>query len=61
MGAQVPSVAPVLAAAQAAHFPVQAVLQQNPSAQEPLLHSLARVQAVPLVFLAAHMLEAVMQ
>jgi hypothetical protein len=37
---------------QASHAPPQAVLQQTPSTQLPLPHSLAAVQLVPLVSLA---------
>jgi hypothetical protein len=39
---------PFLAAVHAMHVPVQAALQQTPSAQKPLRHWLAAVQATPL-------------
>src|SRR6185369_17820133 len=43
--AQVPLVAPVRAAEQAVHAPVQALLQQKPSTQNPEAHWAAVVQA----------------
>jgi len=45
---QVPSAPwPFIAALQAVHTPVQAVLQHTPSTQKPLVHSVPAVQAVP--------------
>ena len=42
---------------QARQEPVQVLLQQTPSAQLPLVHSLPAPQASPLSFFAAHRLE----
>jgi hypothetical protein len=46
--AHVPLAAPVLALLQALQSPPQAVLQQKPSAQKPLAHSLAAAHAAPV-------------
>jgi hypothetical protein len=54
--AQVPLLAPVLAAVHAMQVAPQALLQHTPSTQKPLAHSLAAVHAVPLTFLATHWL-----
>jgi hypothetical protein len=42
-------------------LPEQAVLQQTPSAQKPDVHSLAKVQATPAIFLAAQRLVVALQ
>jgi len=56
MGPQVPSrPLPFFAAVHASQVPPQAVLQQTPSTQLLLAHSLAAVQVVPLVFLVRQM------
>jgi hypothetical protein len=41
---------------QASHAPEQAALQQTPSTQIPLVHSLAAPQAAPFAFFAVHVL-----
>jgi hypothetical protein len=46
---------------QAMHLPEQSLLQQTPSAQKPDVHSSARVQASPAIFLAAHRLVVALQ
>jgi hypothetical protein len=56
--AQVPLVTPVFAALHALHVPVQALLQQTPSMQLPLAHSLGAAQGSPSGWLPpAHMPE----
>src|SRR5262249_49930690 len=62
MKPQVPSApAPFFAAEHAWQNPVHVVLQQTPSAQTPLVHSLAAAHARPVAFFAAHVLLAVTQ
>lgn len=52
--AQVPLGWPVSALEQARHVPVHAESQQKPSAQEPLVHSAAPAQVLPVTFFATH-------
>lgn len=57
MGPQSPSIPPPFFAAEHAwHAPVQALLQQTPSTQLPVVHSLPAVQVAPLVFFGTHVL-----
>jgi hypothetical protein len=50
--AQCPSLTPVLVRTQASQVPLQALLQQTPSAQKPLVHWVLSLQAPPRSFLA---------
>jgi hypothetical protein len=52
--AHLPLPAPVLELTQASQVPPQALLQQKPSAQNPLVHWLVPVQAPPLARFAVH-------
>ena len=52
---QVPVVPPVFAFVHAWHLLPHAVLQQTPSMQLPLVHSLAPAQSWPLPFLSAQL------
>jgi len=56
MKEQVPLTPPVFAAKQERQVPPQAVLQQSPSTQAPLVHSFPTPQVVPLPFLLVHLL-----
>jgi len=55
-GLQVPSVMPVFPFEHAWQSPVHAVLQQTPSTQLPLKHSVAPLHVVPTTFLQIPML-----
>jgi hypothetical protein len=54
IAAHVPLAPPVLAAEQALHAVVHALLQQNPSTQKPAVHWLFAAHAPPVAFLGAH-------
>lgn len=55
MKLHVPLVTPVLAEEQATHFPVHAELQQTPSTQAPVVHSVPSEQGAPVAFFPAHL------
>jgi hypothetical protein len=54
IGPQTPSAWAVLAFEQAAQLPLQAVLQQTPSTQEPVVHSPLPEQAAPCALIGTH-------
>ena len=54
MAPQVPDVdKPVFSLTQALHFPLQALLQQTPSVQNPVRHWIPEAHRTPRFFLAA--------